>query len=576
MALEPHSRSTVLCVDDFTSQAHADRYSAIIQRSNAGIQQRDRRRVEAASQIFAECVSSLKNEVGPESPFVAPVLKSMMILQFDFVGGTSGYEASIELAKRAASCLVNGLMCDRVTSREKQDLAEQCAMICDYKVQAETKLKRFGDACGSAKMAIENMELAGLTNHPKYLELKMASQLNMMALAATGQGRRSKANSNQRTTVTTAAALQMDIKVLPCVVVMCQTVSRWQNVDTKMHGVIGTAPEQKKPTTPPPILNLSDPALSANPALTAAMAEPFKGTVTSVLLSNPQAGFKSPVRTVSDFIGGSTNLDDACGWYARMKLRYSCSSITVAFVRFIVPELSRHGIALLQVDGIDQPIETRELSVCTIFFEPAHRYMVEYSMIEAALGEQTQAITQAMAEDPSFVDSMEPDLRRLWERPAVQEIVEGNLPHCTHNVLRCRKSGVIIDLTGGQFTGNMQPATYANLDSFKASLPGKVLLFRECPESEVQEQLDRDESTAKRYKPYHPKQWAPQVVTDSIAGQADGKFWETLCRGCLGTPTSFRSCNMKRCGRCKRVLYCCRECQAHDWKRHRSECVSVN
>ena len=103
MALESSSCNSVNCNADFISQEHADRYSAIINRSNEGIQQRDRRKVKAASMIFAECLRSLEEEVGPDSPFAAPILKSMIILQFDTVGGTAGYETSIEFALATAS-----------------------------------------------------------------------------------------------------------------------------------------------------------------------------------------------------------------------------------------------------------------------------------------------------------------------------------------------------------------------------------------------------------------------------------------------------------------------------------------
>jgi hypothetical protein len=487
----------------------------------------------------------------------------MIMLQFDFVGGTPGYETAVEFAQQAIRCLVNGIKCPRATHEERRNHVEELAMICDYKANAEARLKRFADSCESAKVAVEQMELARLTDHPKYSDLKNLLKLNRVSVRA-GDGPHVRAALKALQTEPEQAS---STTALPCIVIMCQTVSRWHLVDTKMQGLIGNAPKQKKPTSAP---HVAAAAFDACPSLAAAMGKTFNEEVTSVLLSEPQAGFKSPVRTVSDLVGGSTKLDHPCAWFARMKLRYSCSSTVVAFTHFIVPELARHGITQLLVDGVDQPIDTHELTICTAFFTPEQRHMVEYSMLDC-MGDKKRIIARAIEEDPSILE--DPATRRMWEQPLVQEVIEGNLPHCSHNFLRCKKSGIILDMTGGQFTGTMQPAVYTNLESFKASLPGKVLEVRDCPESEAQDQLGRDASTAERHTPYHPKQWAPQVVTNSIAGISDGKYWETICRGCLGTPRSYRSGILKRCGRCKLVLYCGRDCQVNDWKRHRHECA---
>ena len=201
--------------------------------------------------------------------------------------------------------------------------------------------------------------------------------------------------------------------------------------------------------------------------------------------------------------------------------------------------------------------------------------MVEYSL--SASAGRLRAIKDALEKDPSLVDSLEPAVMsaalHYSEQPLIQEIVEGNLPQCSHNVLLSKKTGAIIDLTGGQFTGTMQPATYNDLRSFKAALPGRVLHFRECPESEVQEQIERDTSTARTYRPFDPKDWAPHVVENSLSGLDDGTCWETVCRGCLGMPKDKGT--LKRCMRCKLVLYCCKECQSHDWKRNRHACGST-
>ena len=33
--------------------------------------------------------------------------------------------------------------------------------------------------------------------------------------------------------------------------------------------------------------------------------------------------------------------------------------------------------------------------------------------------------------------------------------------------------------------------------------------------------------------------------------------------------------NLKECSRCKQVSYCSKECQLHDWKSHKPNCIDV-
>lgn len=41
------------------------------------------------------------------------------------------------------------------------------------------------------------------------------------------------------------------------------------------------------------------------------------------------------------------------------------------------------------------------------------------------------------------------------------------------------------------------------------------------------------------------------------------------CRTCMGAS------KLKYCQNCKRVLYCCAECQTQDWPRHKKECTEM-
>jgi hypothetical protein len=553
----------VYCLAEFTSQEHSVRYDLIVRYANEGIRLRNSGKLKAAATNFAECLSRMERETGPASPFVAVILKSIIIMQLENIGGNEDYKVVIKLAERAVNCIINGLTCEKATSEERRNLEKQLVMIYDYKRQAEVKLGRIEDARASENM--KSVVLSdGLSDQPKYENLVELARRNKILEEKCQASAKQPAVLSMAPTMQTSPGASPPLRLLPCDVVICHAVSRWQSVDTKIHGYAARIEEKKEHTLTPSTFSASDPSAVVRVE-----------AVSSVTLLKPQLGFKSQMRTLSDFIKGSPmKLDDPCGWFARMKLRYSCSSLTVAFVGFIAPELARQGIAQLQVNAggtgnRSRLVEMKDLAVWTVVLEPRKRYMIEYSPRDTLDDE----VKRHLGNHPSILNELDSALRSMWERPIVQEVVEGDLTFCTHNVLRCKKSGLVIDLSGGQFTGTMQPAVYMDAKSFYASLPGKVLEFIECPESAVQGQIARDVNLAQQINPsYHPKEWATCVVASSVAGMDDGKYWETVCRGCLATPCQNIGSSLFRCGRCGLVLYCCQDCQRHDWKRHRQEC----
>ncbi len=49
----------------------------------------------------------------------------------------------------------------------------------------------------------------------------------------------------------------------------------------------------------------------------------------------------------------------------------------------------------------------------------------------------------------------------------------------------------------------------------------------------------------------------------------DTSFVEKLCRVC---GKGAQGEKLRCCGKCKKVYYCCRDCQLADWPSHKSDC----
>ena len=60
------------------------------------------------------------------------------------------------------------------------------------------------------------------------------------------------------------------------------------------------------------------------------------------------------------------------------------------------------------------------------------------------------------------------------------------------NVLKCRKSGIVIDITLGQFLGTMKPYVFNNTDQFFSQVPGEIIYFHKTKEEDIDEQVSRD------------------------------------------------------------------------------------
>jgi hypothetical protein len=227
---------------------------------------------------------------------------------------------------------------------------------------------------------------------------------------------------------------------------------------------------------------------------------------------------------------------EALPWYARARMRYSCSTLAAGFVKFLVSELDKAGISELKSSTTGDLVRLSDLEIYTLMFCPAKQHAIE--MVHPLIGTRLVEIVEPKA--------------------------YGGL--CSHNMLRCRRTEIIVDLALGQFTGCLQAFVFRNMDEYISHIPGEVIRTCPTPQEAIEGQLVRDSNSARKSK--RPES-NPIRVAKSIVRcfQAEEDFcWN--CHGIASTSTS----TLMRCARCKRALYCGKHCQILHWQTHKKDC----
>ena len=309
----------------------------------------------------------------------------------------------------------------------------------------------------------------------------------------------------------------------------------------------------------------------------------------------PRSGFQAGCpRSFGEFLSrGAFGVSeaDAFAWYSRMKLRYSCSSLSCTFVSFVVPELERAGIREMTLPwggtlhltnlrvvevAMDPNLQTHAIELSRMFSdewasallaaadpkaaaEEERRWTAKMSKI-ALIKDHVHPLT--LSDDGEFIES------QLVERTTGSSSTAslGDPLRVSHNALQCTESGVVVDFSLGQFTGVMNPVVYPNKQAFISKLPSDVLAFYSSPQSEIDGQNARDESTAAKSPDLSPKKFAKRVVHSCKAVlAAAGRTG--FCDHCFGEVPKLLSCSQRR-----RVSYCGVPCQRLHWKQHKAQC----
>ncbi|KAL3792166.1 hypothetical protein HJC23_009630 [Cyclotella cryptica] len=233
---------------------------------------------------------------------------------------------------------------------------------------------------------------------------------------------------------------------------------------------------------------------------------------------------------------GMETTRDAFLWYCRTRLHYSCSTVCVTFIEFVVPELLKRGIKTLHVrtplSGISR-VDIKRIRMKGLNFSP--------------LGDKVHLLVMS-----NFMG------------PCKNPVECGS-----HNMLQCTETSLVFDPTLGQLSGNMQPALFSNLGEYRTKFVGTIINVYDSQREEIEGQKQRDISLANLLgKPdNHPLRIAERVV-DAFISDNEGR--STYCANCLGQ-ASPRS-KLLRCGKCKNVFYCSKTCQILAWKLHKGDC----
>jgi hypothetical protein len=240
------------------------------------------------------------------------------------------------------------------------------------------------------------------------------------------------------------------------------------------------------------------------------------------------------------FLNGMKSRVDAFHWYTRSRLYYSCSTLCVTFVEFVVPELKRRGIQEVKVSSLSnctRNVSLDKIRVKSVFYTPKDGKVHAFRFIYL-FGEKKDVIEM----------------------------------FGSHNNLECSETGMIFDPSLGQLSGQMKPAIFSSQNSFKTEFVGEVTHYFDAREREIQEQKQRDIDSAAMSKKSasHPKRVAKRVVDMFLMEGSDAEANSMYCTNCLGVSADGKK--LLRCAKCKKMYYCSKDCQILDWKCHKLLC----
>lgn len=299
----------------------------------------------------------------------------------------------------------------------------------------------------------------------------------------------------------------------------------------------------------------------------------------SITVGPPRSGFQQGApRSFGEFYDHGvfgTSEAEAFAWYARMKLRYSCSSLSCTFACFVIPELIRAGINEIRLPQ-GGSVRFSDLEVIEVKAAlPHRRHVIELSRKvseEVAAGLRLNHLTPGAAGVAKSERALTAAFSNMYTSKGdgefcYKEVVEAG-DHLSHNLLRCKETGTLIDFSLGQFIGAMNPGVYTDQSAFIHLLPtDMVYRVYPSPKHEIDKQNTRDTEKAVYCKSpdSSPLEFAKRVVRDCKRAIQSGV--STFCASCYAEQVLLRKCSQCHC-----ISYCSRPCQKLHWKMHKKSC----
>jgi hypothetical protein len=303
----------------------------------------------------------------------------------------------------------------------------------------------------------------------------------------------------------------------------------------------------------------------------------------SITVGPPKSGFQQGVpRSFGEFYDHGvfgTSEAEAFAWYARMKLRYSCSSLSCTFACFVIPELIRAGINKMWLPQGGR-VRFSDLEVIEVKAAlPHRRHVIELSRkVSEEVAERLRLnhLTPGAAGVAEVERELTRSLTVYYECKFTgkgdgefchQEVVECG-DHLSHNLLRCKETGTLIDFSLGQFIGAMNAGVYTDQSAFIRLLPtDEVYRVYPNPKHEIDKQntLDKEKAVTCKSPDSSPLEFAKRVVRDCKRAIQSGVV--TFCASCYAEQVSLRKCSQCHC-----ISYCSRSCQKLHWKMHKKSC----
>lgn len=249
----------------------------------------------------------------------------------------------------------------------------------------------------------------------------------------------------------------------------------------------------------------------------------------------------------------------ALSWYVRSRLFTSCASNVYRFWGSIIPRLAQqHNITSLPAStsgALQHDVQLEDLEPWEIQFEPRQKHALHLTHWSGDSRMQT-----------------------------IESCIDGDF--ASHTVLKCKTTGILLDLTLGQYTGRPRPVICANEQDYLAHhLPAaKVLkVFPHSPERsrdslKLLARIDREVAESEKGDDAPDNEhgrFADRVLRKwtAVADVDDDYCYQCLGRASRSASSSAR--RLKRCGKCKKAVYCSKYCQVLHWKEgHKEECCN--